>query len=292
MDLDDGTQLTLEKDKGQWKGSVIGQSGNPQIYWGKTKNELVFNILKAQANATKKIREQNLKLKHKPAAVQPVAFPQPSVKQLSAEEIFEIKTQLDSNPDLALSNWFQKATGLTVQQLASLAQRGADAETNLTTEAVSRDFLARNSDYFGTDANFQRLVSYMAEYKLGKTVTDTNWKQIFNELASTGNYTVENLEEAFQDLQSIGKLDVKPKALKTPPPEPVVEPAPAPRPESRIVKTETRPRAAFGLRTSDVTPVAPAAQQAPSVEDLESLPDDQIAALLQGIKRQRAISRR
>src|ERR1035441_7138023 len=63
MDLDDGTQLTLEKDKGQWKGSVIGQSGNPQIYWGKTKNELVFNILKAQANATKKIREQNARLK-------------------------------------------------------------------------------------------------------------------------------------------------------------------------------------------------------------------------------------
>jgi len=297
FELEDGTQLTLEKDKGQWKGSVIGITGNPQVYWGKNKNELIINILKAQANATKKIREQNLKLKFgdgtTPKPVAPVQTA-PVVRELTADEVVEIKLQLESNPTLAFENWFQKRSGKTMEELVNLAQQGSQAALELQAESVSKEFTSRNPDYFGDPEwkNFSAIVKWVAKYKFGHPANDTNVQQRFNELVSSGNWTVNNLEEAFEDLK-----DDLVKPPKPPKPTPVAvlpEPAPAPRPpDERIVRVETRPRAATGLRPSDVTPAAlPETPKAPSAEDLESLSDTQIKALLGGVQRLRAQSRR
>lgn len=303
-ELEDGTQLTLEKDKGQWKGSVIGPTGNPQVYWGKNKNELIVNILKAQANATKKIREQNLKLKFgegtTPKPVAPVQTA-PSVRELTADEVVEVKLQLESNPALAFENWFQKRTGKTMDELVNLAQQGSQAALELQAESVSKEFTSRNPEYYGDPEwkNFSAIVKWVAKYKFGHPANDTNIQQRFNELVTSGNWTVNNLEEAFTDLSSDNLLIKAPKAPKveTPQPTPVAvlpEPAPAPRPPSeRIVRVETRPRAALGLRSSDVTPAAlPETPKAPSAEDLESLSDTQIKQLLGGVQRLRAQSRR
>ena len=308
LELEDGTTLTLEKEKGQWKGVVSSVSGgNPQVYWGKTKDELILNVLKAQANATKKIREQNAKLKFGQAPAKPAQQPTqaPNVRALTADEVFEIKTQLESDPALALDTLFQKRTGLTVQQLVELAQRGAQkadyASNQLTAEAVNKTFLANNPDYY-PDTNFENfgnLVKWIAKYKLGELVTPGQETSMFEKLVSSGVYTVENLEEAFQDLTDSDLL-VKPKKPRqapvtpetTPPVAVQHEPAPAPRPDPRIVHTETRPRAALGIQRSDVTPVKPKETNAPSVEDLDNLSDADVATLMAGIRRQRALSRR
>ena len=308
MELEDGTVLTLEKEKGQWKGTTASAAGgNAQVYWGKTLKELIFNTLKAQANATKKIREQNTKLKFGQVAAKPaVPVPQPvaNVRTLTADEIFEIKTQLDSDPNLALQSWFQKTTGLSVQELVGSAQEGRQASLELRAEAVNREFIARNPDYYG-DTNFENfasLVKWVAKFKAGKVIHKGEETQTFNELVSSGIWTVDNLEEAFEDLSNDDLLVKPPKQprqapqqVDTPPPVAVQqqEPAPAPRPDSRIVSQVTRPRAALGIGRNDVTPaVEPAAPKAPSAEDLESLSDEAVAQLLRGVQRERALSRR
>ena len=299
MELEDGTLLTIEKERGQWKGAVASPlGGSPQIYWGKTLKELIFTTLKAQANATKKIREQNVRIKRNaaPPIVPVAAPPSPSVHPLTADEIFEIKTQLDSNPDLALQAWFQKATGLSISQLVTLAQKGANADTALTIQTVGTEFLRNNPDWHACPENIEALIKWLAKYKLGKQEASDQ------ELCEAGVWTVENLEEAFEDLSSDNKLVKAPRPTRQAPPQgepppPVAvlsEPAlPAPRPDSRIVSQVTRPRAALGIGRSDVTPVAePTAPKAPSAEDLESLTDEQIAQLMRGVQRARAVGRR
>ena len=300
LQLEDGAFVSLEKEKGQWKATLDPGTGHSEVFWGKTKNELLTNVLVGKLNATKKIRELNKKVKLTASTPQypRQTEPAPSVRPLTADETFEIKAQLESDPALALDTLFQKRTGLTVQQLVDLAQKGAQANMNLETEAISREFLSRNPDYYpdSENKNFQSLIKWLAKFKLGKTATDANAGDIFTELWQTGNYTADNLEEAFQDLTDDGML-VKPRLPRTSSPvevnqQPVPQPAPA-APTPRIVKTETRPRAALGIRPSDVSAIPPpATPSAPTDEDLDNLSDAEIKALLGSVRRQRVAARR
>jgi hypothetical protein len=279
--------VTLEKEKGQWKATLeSGTGGQPQVYWGKNKNELLINAMKAQLNATKKIRDLNMKVKlGTVTAPKPAPTPQPTSKTLTADEIFEVKTQLESNPDLALSNYFQKKTGLSLEQLVELAQKGANAEASLESEAVSKDFMARNPDYYPSPQNVKNIVQWLAKFKLGQA------KATIDELYRGRVWTLENLEEAFQDLNTDGLLVKAPKPVAPQQPQPQLQSQP--RPDERIVRTETRPRAALGLKTTDVSPVPPPeAPKAPSVEDLENLDDAAISQLMAGARRFKSISRR
>ncbi len=313
FELEDGTQLTLSKEKGWWVGSVVGQAGSAQRYKGETKNRLIVEILKAQANATKKIREQNLELKlgkgtsstHSKPAPEPAT--QPANRQLTADELFEIKTQLESNPELALDNLFQKKTGMTIQQLVNLAKQGADkgnyANNILAAENATKTFLQNNPDYYQDPQweNFKRIVKWVTRFKIGESVKKGEEEAAFDRLVSAGVWTTENIEEAFADLSADDLLIRQPQPSrqipqKTETPSPVQvpqEPAPAQRPDTRIVKTEVRSRAALGLRTSDITPVKPPEERnALTAEELDDLPDDQIKSLLNAIARQRAVARR
>ena len=300
LQLEDGAFVSLEKEKGQWKATLDPGTGHSEVFWGKTKNELLTNVLVGKLNATKKIRELNKKVKLTANTPQypRQTEPAPSVRPLTADETFEIKAQLESDPALALDTLFQKRTGLTVQQLVGLAQKGAQANMNLETEAISREFLSRNPEYYpdSENKNFQSLIKWLAKFKLGKTATDANAGDIFTELWQTGNYTADNLEEAFQDLTDDGML-VKPRLPRTSSPvevnqQPVPQPAPA-APTPRIVKTETRPRAALGIRPSDVSATPPpATPSAPTDEDLDNLSDAEIKALLGSVRRQRVAARR
>jgi hypothetical protein len=205
---------------------------------------------------------------------------------------------LEANPALAFNTWFQKSTGLSLQELVAKANLGTQAALDLQAEAVNKEFITSNPGYYPDPdyQNFASLVRWIAKYKLGKTATDKNAQAVFNDLVSSGKWTVENLEEAYQDLSEDGLLVKAPKPPKTPPPVEVqtTEPAPpAPRPEERIVRTETRPRAALGIRTSDVTPAPPPApEQAPSAEDFDSMTDEQITNLMKQIRRNAIQNRR
>jgi hypothetical protein len=302
FDVGEGATITRTREKGQWKAVLDpGTGANPEVFWGKNKDELLVNALKGKLEATKKIRELNKKVKLTAAAPpKPVQqVPQASVRQLTADEIFEIKTLQESDPAAALDALIKKRTGLTLEDLVSKAQKGDQANMSLETEAVSREFLQRNPDYYpdSDNKNFQSLIKWLAKFKLGKNATEANSQEIFSEIWSTGNYTVETLEEAYQDLTDDDLL-VKPRLPKPPPPVevPSVTPAPQPAPATsapRIVKTETRPRAALGIQASDITPVAqPQNPTAPTDEDLENMSDSQLSELLRASLRLKAKARR
>ena len=298
LDLGDGATVVRTKEKGQWKAVLDpGTGANPEVFWGKTKDELLANTLKGKLEATKKIRELNKKVRltasQPPRQAQPQA-PQPSVRQLTAEESFEIKSLWESDPAAALDLLVKKRTNLTLEELLAKSNKGDQAYMDLQTEAITRSFMERNPDYYIDKRNAEALLKWLAKFKLGKNVTEANEGEIFTELWSSGNYTVDTLEEAFQDLADDGLL-IKPRLPKTPPPVEVLpEPVPAPAPPTpRIVKTETRPRAALGIRSSDVSATPPPANPtAPTDEDLENLSDEQIKALLGGVRRARLAARR
>ena len=63
LQLEDGAFVSLEKEKGQWKATLDPGTGNPEVFWGKTKNELLTNVLVGKLNATRKIRDLNKKVK-------------------------------------------------------------------------------------------------------------------------------------------------------------------------------------------------------------------------------------
>ena len=260
MTLDDGTELTIEKEKGQWKGTATSPTGgNSQVYWGKTLKELIFNTLKAQINATKKIREQNAKLKFRDTP-KPTQQPQPAAptqarRALTADETFEYSALLASDPEAAQDFLLLKTRGVTMDQLVTLAQQGARqgeyASNQLTAESVNKTFLANNPDYYPDDNwhNYTMVVKWLAKYKLGQNVDKVD-DSVLTKLITADVYTAENLEEAFRDL-SDDDLLVKAPAKKLPKPPPPVavlnEPAPAPRPDPRIVSQVTRPRASLGI---------------------------------------------
>ena len=306
MTLDDGTELTIEKEKGQWKGTATSPTGgNSQVYWGKTLKELIFNTLKAQINATKKIREQNAKLKFRDTP-KPTQQPQPAAptqarRALTADETFEYSALLASDPEAAQDFLLLKTRGVTMDQLVTLAQQGARqgeyASNQLTAESVNKTFLANNPDYYPDDNwhNYTMVVKWLAKYKLGQNVDKVD-DSVLTKLITADVYTAENLEEAFRDL-SDDDLLVKAPAKKLPKPPPPVavlnEPAPAPRPDPRIVSQVTRPRASLGIGRNDITPVAsPETPKAPSVEDLDNLSDSEISNLMSAVRRQRNLSRR
>jgi hypothetical protein len=300
IDIGDGATILRTKEKGQWKAVLDpGTGASPEVFWGKTKDELLVNALTGKLNATRKIRELNKKVKLTATAPQVQRQPEstPGTRQLTADEIFEVKALWESDPAAALDLLVKKRTNVSLEDLVSKAQRGDQANMNLETESISREFLARNPEYYpdSNNQNFQSLIKWLAKFKLGKNATEQNAGEIFTELWQTGNYTVENLEEAFEDLTADGML-VKPRLPKPSPPveenQPVPQPAPA-TPAPRIVKTETRPRAALGIQRSDASAAPPpATPSAPTDEDLDNLSDEQIKTLLGQVRRVRVAARR
>ena len=167
---------------------------------------------------------------------------------------------------------------------------------------MNNTFLRNNPDYYPDEGykNYNMVIKWLAKYKLDQNVNEKVKSEVDRaayQLLSSGNYTVENLEEAFRDLiddDLLVKAPVK-KLPKTPPqvevpPEPI---PPAPRPDPRIVSQVTRPRAGLGIGRNDITPVAtPDSPKAPSAEDLDNLSDIEISNLLKAVQRQRNLSRR
>jgi hypothetical protein len=299
VDLPDGGTLTFQKTSKGWEAILDnGTSAKPEVFKGKNKNELMIAMASGKLNATKKIRDLNreLKLGSGGQAPQQASQALPQARSLTADEIFEIKTQLDSNPDLALSTWFQKQTGMSVSDLAHLARKGANADTQVSMDSVNRTFLNENPDYYPDQEfkNFNAIVRYISKHKTGKNIKDADAAQTATNLYESGFWTVENLEEAFQELSDDGLLVLAPRSSKQAPPEPVAPVVQETRPPGeRIVSQVTRPRAALGIRTSDITPVAPPAPPtAPSAEDFESMTDEQIRALMAASLQHRRQSRR
>jgi hypothetical protein len=299
IELDGGGTLTIEKKGKKWCAALDTGSGGVQNFYGLNKNELLVASFKAQANATRKIRDLNRQVKLGPVAQEQAPKPaQPASRQLTADEITEIKMELATNPDAALEKWLQKKTGMTSQQLSDLSRQardGSEAKQELTAEQVNKQFLQRNTEFFpdGAYENFSSLVEYLGKYKLGKTIPtratgetrEALIDEFYHTLLDSGYWSVPNLEEAFNDLNTSGLLVARPKPTPVPTPVAPVTPAAAqPRPDERIVRTETRPRASLGIRSSEAQPASPMPTPLSSAEDPDNMTPEQ---LLAAIRRER-----
>ena len=327
----DGSSLTVEHSKRGWKATLdTGLSNvNPEVFYGKTKEEMYQNVAAGKINATKKIRELNKKVqlgmdrpKPRQQEVKPAARPYTAGRDLTADEIVEIKTELMNNPDLAFDKLFQIKTGLNVRQLATLVQeanarseKGQEASDALESEAVAKAFMEGQPNYLPSMANYEAMLAWLAKYKLNESLTQTNGAQIMLDLLHKGFWTVEALDEAFESLTESGLLDVRrdqtsdevedepevtipqpvARVERTAPKPPVVanvETDVTPT-DGRIARITRRPRAGLGIRPSEASGVSPNTSTAkpPSEAELESLSDDEITQLFAAVRRERSRSR-
>lgn len=286
IENEDGTFIQIEKGPKGWKATLDSSAigGRKEVFYGKTKSEMYTNIATGKMNATKELNKLNRKIKlgdgETPTVAETVVrAEQETGKKLTADQIFELKTLMETNPDEAFETWFNKRTGRSIDEFGRIAEdslEGKTAALDLKMETAARGFIAQNPDYYADAGyeNYTMLLGYLTKSKLHKVLTAKNQEALAYELTSKGHYTVSNLEEAFQELSEDGLLLTAPKTPKR-----IPEQQP-PQQQERIVRTETRPRAGLGIRLGE-TSVAPASSNTPpSAEDYDKLSNEEIDKLI------------
>ncbi len=302
IEYQDGSSITVEKTNKGWQATLdTGTGAGAEVFYGRTKDEMWQNIASGKLAATKKIRELNRKAKLGNAPAQPARpieqVAAPVSHQLNADELFDIKTKLASDPNLALETWFQKRTGLTVDQLMSLATQGATARQELDVEAVAKEFVAGQPDYYSLDDNYAAMVAYLSKTKLNQPLSDPpspqQLEQALRGLYFSGNWSVVNLNEAFEELSEAGLLETAPvEEVETQPAAPA---PPNPDPNSRIENVRVGKRlAGAGIRQQDSTvrAVEEPSNTAVSAEALDNLSDKEVAETFAAIRRSRIAAQR
>lgn len=306
--IDGGGTLALEKGNKGWQATLdTGIDGvRNQVFYGKTKDELLLNLSKAQLHATKKIRSQDQKIKlGDPAPSTPTAPPVPgqpvAVRDLTADERFEYKTLLDSDPVRAHDYYNEKRYGLNPEQFAQRLNESLNIKKQTTVnEANSRAerFVETNKDFYPDPEgkNYLTMVRYLGRNYLNRAVTQATASATVEALAEAGHWTIENLEAAKDDLNESGLLLSKPAAPTQAPPvavTPQAEPVPPVTPPAppRVIPPVERPRAAnLGLRVAGNAP-AVAPETAPSVDDPSNLSDAELEQVMLNLKQSRARGR-
>lgn len=288
----DGSSVTIEKGSKGWKATLEpGNGSRPEVFYGNTKDEMWQNVAVGKLNATKKIRELNRSLKlgtNVDPAPAPVTAARAPGRELTAEEQFTLNAKFQTNPSEALDELFRIKYGTTPAELVQKADKGERASREITMGEVAREFRSEVPEYLSTDANYEAIVGLLAKNHLRRALTPANRDEIINSLVDTGAWSVSNLVDAYEELADSGLLEIAPVRRATPPaaapetPAATVEPD-EPPPTERIVRTERRPRAGFGLRANETSSVAPppVSDEPPSVEDLNNLSSEEIAKLFQ-----------
>jgi hypothetical protein len=302
--LEDGASVSVQKGSKGWEATLtLANGAGSERFYGRTKDEMWLNVSIGKLNATKKIREltkrNKLAVPNTPAPTQPA----PTARQLTADDIFQIKTELAADPDKALSAWFQKKFGLSADELVRLAKRGAIADRKLELESVARAFVTEHEDdYYSSGENYTTMVAYLAKHKLSPPVqiTTQNFEAVLDSLAENGQWTLQNLNEAFEELSADGLLETEPEEpdqtpeVQVAPPAPPTPPPAPPQPnDPRIASQRRQPRANLGIRQREVTTVPTTPDpRLPSDEDLDNLTDAEMDQLFAGIRKHKAASRR
>jgi hypothetical protein len=299
IQYDDGSTLSVEKTNKGWRASLDSGVGNPENFYGKTKEEMWTNVASAKMHATRKINELNRKVKlsvrPQVTAEQPQQ-PMAQARALTSDEVAEVAQQLKSDPSLAFDTYFQKRTGMPIDQLVNLANDGRLARQELEAEAVAQAFKARHPEYQVVEANYQAMLGWLAKYKLGRTFTDANQQEIITTLYNRGLWNVNNLDEAYEDLTQDGFLELDLAPLdedETEVDAPAVpQPAP-PAPNPRIANVRVGQRAGLGIRQREATPTRqPDATRPPSDEEFDRMSDAEIAAQFAAVRRYASQTRR
>lgn len=310
----DGSTVVVDKTHRGWCATLDSGGKAPEKFYGRTKDELLTNVLAAKLHATQHIRDLNKKLKltARPVPAASVAV-QPKSRQLTPEEVTQIKDELNNNPDLAMDIWFQKKTGLTLDQLMGLVDKGQHAQEELDSEAVAKSFMAAHPEYYRDPEykNYLTIVAFLSKEKLNATMESTREgvSDAMRGLIRGGHWTVENLEDAFEELTQDGLLELAPdeseeeelapRAIASPPVIAAVTPAvvplviPTPTPDPRIASRRVGQRAGLGIRASEVSqPTQLDTTRPPSADVLDNLTDQELSDLFSGVRRAAAQKRR
>lgn len=297
FDVEGGT-VTISHDTKGWTGVLaLEDGGGTEVFKGKTQKELMTKVLAGKVHASAQIRKLNKKLKLGTPVADPVPVSEPvqnQHKQLDANDIFEIKTALEADPDKAYDLRFRKKYGMSedefvslVQQLQISVRKGEEAYEELTIEGVSKAFLENHKgEYTPYAENGEAIMTWLCRNKLRRNVLKSdNFGTISSELLKKGLYTVENLEEAFEDLRDSGLLLVasaQPEEIEEPAPvvqrQPVAQVPPAEDP--RIVASRRQPRGGLGIRPGSIATRGPDEPRAPSADELENMSTDELSKLL------------
>lgn len=315
IDLEGGGRIVIEKqDDGLLKATLTGIEGaGNETFYGHSEGELLRQVLPAKLNATRKIRQLNrdLKLRVEPAPAPPtVAQP----KQLTADDVAQIKMELAADPSKAFDIYFQKRAGLSVEELVELAKKvTVQAERNYVNEE-SLLFRDEYPEYYNTDNNFAVLMGVLSKKYLKIELTEQNVGSIMDELVKRRFYNRHSLGEAYEEAASAGLLEVKPDEYEPAPvdepaPAPVAaQPAPAPQPAPAATVPAQQPApgiqveqpttratklsGSYGLRQSQNRPAEEPTNDVPTDEELEALPTDKINELFAQVRQAKLRSRR
>lgn len=181
-----------QNDQGDYVQEIdLGDGAGKQVFKSKSLSGLVKELTKAQENATRKIRQQEFDLKRK-VRVQPErieAEVKKAARELTADELFAISMEMQTNPKAALDKLLEAEAGLSLKELGELKNQLTSDLMKQQMQTAQVEFVTEHKDDFLPSAsNAKTIEEFLVKEKLGLTKT--------------------NLEYAFQELTAGGLLDM------------------------------------------------------------------------------------
>jgi hypothetical protein len=175
--------IQQDKDGNYFDVVDLGDGSGPQVYKGKTLGEVLAQYRKAQANATRKIREQalQLKLRTTPDPAQPL--PDYTPHNPTADELWQLSEDLKdpAKAPAAMRRSTEWQLGTTIDDVRNTlaeirAQRAREALF-----ANARAFMDSHPEFKPCLENEQAIYAYLDNHKMA--------------------YTTKNFEIAFEELK-------------------------------------------------------------------------------------------
>lgn len=231
----------------------IGDGAGAQVFRGKSLDELVNNLAKAQENATRKIREQAAELK---AKKETVAEKIEASDSLTDEQKYILSQRMLTDPMSVIDEYVEKKVQKLTKAQEAAQQQREDQDKKEFDEA--KRWAESNPDYVSTERNAKRLLRWLELEKV--------------------TVSAENLQKAFEDLNESGLLEVKPEEKQ----EDDAEAGDEVQPERIVRKTETtvtKRKVVGGLSAKRSAPAPTRNTSEPTAEEIEKLTTDQLYQL-------------
>ena len=301
----EGGVVRMEHTSKGWCGTLeYDNNSKPEVFYGKTKNELIVNVLKGKLHATKAIQELNRKVKlgePKQTAPAPNVPPPPSTqaRSLTADEIYKYKELLQTDPVAAQDFYNEIRYGMNPDEFATRLdqiKRNAVIGRDTNIENIGMAFVNGNPDYYPTPANHIAVVQYLTKKYLGYTASGSQLSQAQVDLYERNVWNLQELEAAKDELLEDGLLQTRPAAPRPEPPAvatPTAPPLPTPTPAAPVVQQPipaptVRTRAGnFGIRPVESPSAATAPETSLPVEDFSRLSDAQLDEAMKSLRQSR-----
>lgn len=223
----------------------LGDGAGVQVFRGKSYDELIDNLAKAQENATRKIREQAAELKTKrEQATQAVE----EDETLTEEQKYILSQKILTDP-MAVIEHAVESRLKKFKRAEEAAKAREEAEAQAVTKAAE-DFMQQTPDYYASKKNGAKILRALELEGL--------------------DATIENFQRVYQDLNESGLLEGKPEEKQVAEQE-EVEAQPeriAPRTETTVVRRKVVGGSPLSAKRSAP---APEKTSGPTEEDLAKL---------------------